>query len=222
MKTQSDAPENELLGLLFAVARGRYPAADGTVHVTGQPPGPADAVVALTAHHVIATSIPAAEVIEQLPDGELDGPMQAPFLTWMGSRLGVRPGMVDVVLVAEPLRSHGPRLREDHDLARHPRGQRAARYRTDVRLYTDRDRRGIAILGRGLAGRLELSIEVDPAHRGQGVGRLLAQAARSLADRGEPLFAQVSPGNTASLRAFIAAGFHPIGGEVLFLRTATR
>jgi len=35
---------------------------------------------------------------------------------------------------------------------------------------------------------------------------------------GEPLFAQVAPGNAASLRAFLAAGFVPIGAEVLFPR----
>jgi RimJ/RimL family protein N-acetyltransferase len=31
------------------------------------------------------------------------------------------------------------------------------------------------------------------------------------------VFAQVAPGNAASLRAFLAAGFRPIGSEVLFL-----
>jgi hypothetical protein len=32
------------------------------------------------------------------------------------------------------------------------------------------------------------------------------------------LFAQVSPGNTASVRAFLAAGYQPICSEVLFLK----
>jgi hypothetical protein len=30
----------------------------------------------------------------------------------------------------------------------------------------------------------------------------------------------VAPGNAASLRAFLAAGFAPVGSEVLFLRGA--
>jgi len=34
---------------------------------------------------------------------------------------------------------------------------------------------------------------------------------------GDVVFAQVAPGNAASLRAFLAAGFRPIGSEVLFL-----
>jgi hypothetical protein len=33
---------------------------------------------------------------------------------------------------------------------------------------------------------------------------------------GAPLWAQVAPANTASLRAFLAAGYRPVGAEVLF------
>jgi RimJ/RimL family protein N-acetyltransferase len=77
----------------------------------------------------------------------------------------------------------------------------------------------VVTLGRGLAGRWELSIEIDPAHRGRGLGRTMAAAATRLIPPGEPLFAQVSPGNVSSLRAFLAAGYRPIGAEVLFLRT---
>jgi GNAT superfamily N-acetyltransferase len=73
------------------------------------------------------------------------------------------------------------------------------------------------ILGRGLAGRLEVSVEVEPEHRGAGLGRAMAEAARALAAPGELLFAQVSPGNVASVRAFLAAGYRPVCGEVLFL-----
>jgi len=36
--------------------------------------------------------------------------------------------------------------------------------------------------------------------------------------RGERVFVQVAPGNAASLRAVLAAGFHPIGAEVLLLK----
>jgi hypothetical protein len=61
-------------------------------------------------------------------------------------------------------------------------------------------------------------VEVEPSTRGRGLGRSLAAAARSLAPPEEPLFAQVTPGNTSSLRAFLAAGYVPIAAEVLFLR----
>ncbi|MGH9244157.1 MAG: GNAT family N-acetyltransferase, partial [Acidimicrobiales bacterium] len=54
------------------------------------------------------------------------------------------------------------------------------------------------------------------AARGRGLARRLAAAATTLIPPGEPLFAQVAPANTASLRALLAAGYSPIGAEVLF------
>ena len=52
--------------------------------------------------------------------------------------------------------------------------------------------------------------------RGTGLGTDLASAARDSLPEGTPLFAQVAPGNSACLRAFLGAGFAPIGAEVLF------
>jgi len=40
--------------------------------------------------------------------------------------------------------------------------------------------------------------------------------ARRLAGPGQALFAQTAPGDAAALRALLAAGFRPIGSEVLF------
>ena len=71
------------------------------------------------------------------------------------------------------------------------------------------------MLGRGVADRWEVSFEVDPAARGRGTGRALAAAALGLLPAGTPVFARVSPGNSVSLRATLAAGYLPIGGEVL-------
>ncbi|HEV2894220.1 MAG TPA: class I SAM-dependent methyltransferase [Actinomycetota bacterium] len=48
--------------------------------------------------------------------------------------------------------------------------------------------------------------------------RCFAGVARHLVPPGEVLFAQVAPGNAASLRVVEAAGFRPIGAEVLFHR----
>ena len=96
--------------------------------------------------------------------------------------------------------------------------QRAARYRTDLRVFTDPDDLGVLVLGHGLAGRCECAFEVEPAGRNRGLGRRLALAARAMVPPGEALFAQVAPGNVASVRAVLAAGFRPIGGEVLFPR----
>jgi len=73
----------------------------------------------------------------------------------------------------------------------------------------------VLIIGRGVAGRMEMAYEVAPAARGHGLGRRLAGAASTLV-RDEPVFAQVSPGNVASVRACLAAGYQPVASEVLF------
>jgi L-amino acid N-acyltransferase YncA len=72
---------------------------------------------------------------------------------------------------------------------------------------------GVLVTGRGVGGRLEVSVEVDEEARQRGLGRALVTAARHLA--GEPLWAQVAPGNARSLRAFLAAGYRPVGSELL-------
>jgi len=211
-----------LLDLLLAAAAGRFPPADALVEVFDSPPGPSDAVVAFTAHHVVAADVPAREILERLDPDDVGAPMGARFLAWLAGRLGSEAGMVDAVLAADP--PTGPpatRLVPRDDLAGHPRVSRSIRYRTGVRVFADPGGRGVLSVGRGLADRLEVSVEVDPEHRGAGVGRELASAARALAD-GEPLFAQVSPGNASSLRAFLAAGYRPLGAEVLFLKAAPR
>jgi GNAT superfamily N-acetyltransferase len=89
----------------------------------------------------------------------------------------------------------------------------ARTFRKDVRVFGTRDGAGLLTLGRGLAGRLDVSFEVQEGIRGRGLGRKLLQAALQLAE-GEPLFAQVAPGNASSLRAVLACGFKPIGAEV--------
>jgi hypothetical protein len=78
------------------------------------------------------------------------------------------------------------------------------------------DERGLVTLGRGLVGRLELSVELlDGEAPGAGAGRALISAGLAAAPRGAFVWAQVAPGNAASLRAFLASGFVPVGSEVL-------
>ena len=77
------------------------------------------------------------------------------------------------------------------------------------------DERGIITLSRGLGGLLELSFEVDADRRGKGLGRSLLREALALTPLGEPLLAAVAPGNAASLRALLAAGFTPLGSVQL-------
>jgi RimJ/RimL family protein N-acetyltransferase len=94
---------------------------------------------------------------------------------------------------------------------------RSHRYRSDVRVYEDDDGAAVVVVGRGLALRREVAVEVDPAARNRGLGTQALFNARRLVGEDDVLFAQVAPGNAASLRIFLTAGFEPIGCEVLFL-----
>jgi GNAT superfamily N-acetyltransferase len=208
-----------LLGVLLDAARGRPPAPDGAVDVLPGLPGPVDAVLAFTAHHLVVADVDPALVAARLPDGDLAAPMSPAFLAWLGGRLGGRPGSLDVVVAAEGLGGAPPlELLRLADPGRHPRVVEALRHRSDLEVWSDPERAGLLLLGRGLAGRRELAFEVEPGRRNRGLGRRLVAAARHLTPPGEPLFAQVAAGNAASLRALEAAGFRPLGAEVLFDR----
>jgi hypothetical protein len=75
----------------------------------------------------------------------------------------------------------------------------------------ERELVGLVTVACGLAGRTELSVE----RTGAGEGRALIRDALGLVAADEPVFAAVAPGNARSLRAFLAAGFVPLGSEVL-------
>jgi GNAT superfamily N-acetyltransferase len=137
--------------------------------------------------------------------------VNARFLSALADVVGHEPGTLDNLLVAPPGVSDLELVAAEVD---HPRVERAQLHRSDVRIWSTPDGAGFLTLGRGVAGRWEVSLEVDPACRGRGVGTALARAARSLV--AEPLWAQVAPANVASLRAFLAAGYRPVGAEVLF------
>lgn len=204
--------------MLRAAARGEFPPADGSVRVVGAPEGRCDAVVAFTAHHLIAADLSEEEVRAHADPSDLGWPMKPPFQRWLEKRLGAPAGMQDLVLAAPAVADAELPLVEREDLREHPRVQRAIAYRTDVRVLSDAEERGVVIVGRGLARRWEVSIEIDEAHRSKTLGRRLIAGARALVPADEPLFAQTSPGNVASVRAFLAAGYRPVCAEVLFLR----
>jgi GNAT superfamily N-acetyltransferase len=204
----------DLGAILAAAAAGRPPAADGGVTVVPRGAGGAVAgVVGFTAHHVVTADVDPDWVRAVLPPGSLSAPMSARFLAALADRVGAEPGAYDTVLVAPGTPVPGPDL-EPVVAAESARLRRAERYRVDVRAWTVPG--AILIVGRGLAGRWEVSLEVDPSHRGRGLGRALVAAAPGLIPPGEPLWAQVSPANVASLRMFLAAGYRPVAAEVLF------
>jgi GNAT superfamily N-acetyltransferase len=203
----------ELGGLLADAAAGKFPRADGGVTIVPQP-SPRDAgVLSFTAHAIVFVDADPAWITSLLPAGDLGAPLSPPFLQALCDATSRHAGSIDMLCVSVPLPGPPPiELSPEGDLA-HPRMNRALRYRDDIRAW--RSDGGVVLVGRGVAGRWETAIEVDEAHRGRGLGRQLATAARHLVPAGTPLWAQVAPGNAASVRAFLAAGFVPVGAEVL-------
>jgi hypothetical protein len=205
--------------LLEDAAAGSFPPADGVVRVLPAPDGPVYAVLAFTAHHVVAADVDPAEVAAHLDPDDIAAPMSTPFLSWLGRRLEAVPGTLDVVLAARAGAGAPPfpdEIREIDIAGARGRVCRALLYRSDVRAWESADGNGLLVLGRGLAGRWEASFEVSPGARGRGLGRTLAAVSMLAVPRGERVFMQVAPGNVASLRAVLGAGFRPIGAEVLF------
>ncbi|QTE01016.1 GNAT family N-acetyltransferase [Streptomyces cyanogenus] len=206
-----------LRDILDAAAAGVFPAADGGTTVVPQP-SPRDAgVMSFTAHSVVFTDEDPQWVRETLRGTDCDAlaaTMNPRFLTALMDRTGRRTETIDAVLVADPLPGEPPLALHEIADPGHPRIAYAHGRRDGVRAWTAEG--GVLVMGRGVAGRLEVSVEVDEKVRHRGLGRLLVTAARQLAV--EPLWAQVAPGNARSVRAFQAAGYRPVGAELLLQR----
>ncbi len=207
------AQEAFLGRLLTEAAAGRFPPADGGVTVIPQPSERDAGVLAFTAHSVIFTDADPDWVRRQLPPDDLAASLSPPFLRALSTATSRRVGSIDLLCFAESLDGPPPVELTPEPESTHSRLLRALSYRDEVRAW--RADGGIVLLGRGVAGRLETAIEVSEDRRGLGLGRLLATAARHLIPPGTILWAQVAPGNAASVRAFLAAGFVPVGAEVL-------
>jgi GNAT superfamily N-acetyltransferase len=233
---------SRLADLLDRAAAGQFPPTDGTVETLAQPAQRDAGVIALTAFAVVFADTNPDWIAAQLPADDLAAPLSATFLYELGQRLDRQAGSIDMLTCATPLPgapppelmlvevdpaqpgplagelapgesvTSGPTL-----TAQHARIARALCYRDDVRAWQTAG--GVIVLGRGVAGRWETAIEVDPQYRGAGLGRQLASAARHLVSQGETVWAQIAPGNAASVRAFLGAGFRPIGAEVLLTPT---
>lgn len=203
--------------MLDAAARGTFPPADGVVDIFPSP-GRCDAIVAFTGHFVIAGDVDTDAVRRRVPPGDFTTPLSAPFLLWLSEQLGKHAGTQDAVLCAMGTGAGAPDWLVARDDVKHPRVERAARYRELTGVWTTVDGQAVVAVGHGLCDRWELGFEIEPDARNQGFGRMLVAAALGLVPAGEPLWAQVAPGNAASLRSMLAAGFVPIGAEVLFAR----
>jgi GNAT superfamily N-acetyltransferase len=204
-----------LAALLDDVAAGRRPPADGTVTIMPQP-SPRDAgVLAFTAHSVVYVDADPAWVRGLLPPGDLAGPMLPSFVQAVCAGIGRQATSTDMLCVAEGRPGPPASALDQVTVTRHPRVERALRYRDDVSAWEVPG--GVLTLGRGVAGRWEVAVEIDPGYRGHGLGRKLMTAARHLLPEGTPIWAQITPSNAASVRAFLAAGYRPAGSEVQFI-----
>jgi GNAT superfamily N-acetyltransferase len=210
-----------LRDILDAAAHGVFPPPDGRTTVVPQACARDAGVLAFTAHSVVFTDEDPRWVYDTLAALECDplaATMNPVFLAAFMARTGRTAETIDAMFVGSPLPGRPPLALEEITDAEHPRIAYARNRRDDVRAWTTVG--GVLVTGRGIGGRLEVSLEVDEDVRHRGLGRLLLTAARHLVE--EPLWAQVAPGNARSTRAFQAAGYRPVGAEALLLSARPR
>lgn len=202
---------NRLAEIFEKSADGVFPAIDGVVEVVPVPTTlDLEAVVELTGHAIVATALPPADVLAGGYDA-FGGIVSPDFLRWLAGP-GGDIGCHDAVLVRRGTGRSNLPIRTDLD--DHPRVVASRRRRTHVSIYGDD--RGLITVGKGLANRWETSVELFARTRGsEGSGRALIGEAVGHVPENAPVFASVAPGNAASLRAFLACGFVPIGAEVI-------
>jgi len=200
--------------LLEGVASGRWPQWGAAVQVLSPSPPDLVGVLAFSGCSIVAADVDPAWVARLCSADDLSAPLCPPFLMALSARVQRAVNNIDIICVAEPasVPTGAPELTE-REPSEHPRVLRSLGYRSDVHMWTTPG--AILVLGRGVARRWEVAVEVAESARGRGLGRLLAAAARGLVPPGEPLWAQIAPGNAASVRAFLAAGFRPVGAEAL-------
>ena len=171
-------------------------------------------MVSFPGHVVVAAGVTRSWLDQRVRGSDDFGAPTSPaFLTALERLLGVESDGLDVTLVGPPLPGPPPIPLTPASAADHPRVARAHRFRSDVRVWSADH--GLLIIGRGLGHRWEVAFEIAEPSRNNGHGRALATAARHLVPEPRPLWAQCAPGNAASLRALLAAGYHPAGSEVI-------
>lgn len=208
----------DALATLFAdVLDGRYPPSDGGFRVvepdrtTGQ-----HAVLAFTGHAVVATDRTHEQVAALGLDGY--GGAHHPDVLRVLAGPGGWIGVLDAVLVARGTGVGGTTLGRTADLDDHPRVAYARETRVAVEVLADE--RGLVTLGKGLGARTELGLELTEARTGQQAGRALLRDVLAELPAGDAVWASCAPGNARSLRALLAAGFVPVGSEVILQPSA--
>jgi hypothetical protein len=91
---------DSLRQLFDDAARGRFPRPDWRLDVMPAPERAAAAVVALTAHHVIAAGLQRDELERALDPADIAAPFNPTFLAWLGRRLEAKVGHIDATSLA--------------------------------------------------------------------------------------------------------------------------
>ena len=206
-----------LRGILVDAVDGRYPPVDGDVELHSADEHGTEAIVEFTGHAVVLSEVCSLDELLRLGADGYGGATHPDVQRAVAGPTG-HIGCFDLVLVT---RGRGGVVREGFsrrdDLADHPRVARALEHRRHCEVLASAH--GVSVVGRGLVDRREVSVELfTDAPRGRGTGRELIEAGVDLVPADEIVFAQVSTGNVASLRAFLNCGFRPICGEILVHR----
>lgn len=198
-----------LTQLIHDVTAGRYPPVDGGWHQVPQWRPDIGAVLAFTGHAVFAFDRLDADRLTELGADGYGGAHDPRII----SELAGATGEIDCLdmLTARQGTGAGSGLVPRPDLVDHPRVQLAHRIRSDVRTWGYPESTTVVTISSGVAGLTELSFEMDPRLRGRGGSAALLTDALALVPAGELVIACVAPGNVASLRALLHAGFAPLG-----------
>ena len=219
---QRPGAEHPLAGLITAAAAGRFPAPDGGWRrVPPWRPG-LEAVVSFTGHAVfaVAPDIPDHQLVALGADG-FGGAHDPRLIT----ALAGPEGWIDCLDILMAGRGTGRAVRPAADRPARPRRLPPGRVRREIRShprllgYPDPGRSALVIISRGIAGlhRTELRPRTWPG-TGRAGGSQLAADALSMVPAGQLAVAAVAPGNAASVRALLSAGFLPLGSVQLFRR----
>jgi GNAT superfamily N-acetyltransferase len=204
--------------LLADAVAGRFPPADGGFSRVPPWRQGLEAVLAFTGHAVLAVDPDVPDEVLERVDG-VGGAHHPRVLLDLAGPTGWIDSL-DALLVLPP----GPRgepLVERADLADHDRVRFACAVREDVRSYGRPSGTDVATVARGIGGLDEISVELDPRNRGRGQAAEFVRAAAAVVAADRLVIAAVAPGNAASLRAFLAAGFRVVG-SIQLLRPVRR
>lgn len=208
-----------LARLLRSVTAGQFPPPDGAWSRVAPWTPTLQGVVGFTGHTILAVSYEVSDdALRELGATGHDGPFSARVVAALAGAAGWI-GPPQVLLAALGTGSGvGGGLVARPDLVRHPFVEGVRRVRQDVQVLGTVDPEpDLVVLGRGVAGVREISVE--PSRRAQhapGRGAALVAAALGTIPQGEVVLTSTPVSDGRALNTAIEGGFRPIGGVHLF------